>query len=198
MKKLMLIIFLAGTFTYLSAQNDYEITPRNFSIGPMAGVNFANSDNESTSNATGLILGLTSTYSINETSGLGVALLYTQQGFEFGGIDVRANYVKVPIMYKLFFNDLGEAFRPKLSLGLSPGFLVNAKSLEAEVTPSFNKFETGIIGGVGFNYRIGNRVWLNADVRADLGLTKLSDGYAGLGELKNRSVGIVLGVAYGL
>ena len=113
MKKLMLIAFLAGTFTYLSAQNDYEITARNFSIGPMAGVNFANTGHESTDNATGLILGLTSTYSINATSGLGVDLLYTQQGFEFGGIDVKANYVKVPIMYKLFFNDLGDSFRPK-------------------------------------------------------------------------------------
>lgn len=198
MYKILSILFFAGTLTCLSAQNSLNLTPRNFSIGPLAGVNFAGTNHEATKTMAGLILGLTSTYSINETSGIGVDALYTRQGFEYGGNNVNANYIKVPIMYKMFFNELGNAFRPKISLGLSPGFLLNAKTLDNEVTTSFNKFEVGIVGGLGFNYRIGSRVWLNADVRADLGLNNMSDGYAGLGALKNRSIGLMIGLAYGL
>lgn len=198
MKNILLIIGLVWATIGLTAQSSVKLTPRNFSIGPMGGVNFANVDNDATKSSPGLILGLTSTYSISETSGIGVDALFTQQGFEYSGTAIKANYVKVPITYKFFFNELGDAFRPKLSLGFSPGFLVSAKTPTGEVTNSFNKFEAGILGGLGFNYRVGSRIWLNADVRADLGIINTSDGYGGLGELKNRSVGVVVGVAYGL
>ncbi|MDQ3015693.1 MAG: PorT family protein, partial [Bacteroidota bacterium] len=40
----------------------------------------------------------------------------------------------------------------------------------------YNGFNFGVTGGLGFNARVASRIWLNADLRANLGLTDLSDG----------------------
>lgn len=178
----------------LSAQ-----TSTNFSFGPKIGVNFANVNSENTDVNTGLVLGLTSTYSINETSGIGVDVLYSQQGFKGNNYTVDMNYIKVPVLYKLFFNELGDAFRPRLEVGFSPGYLVSANSNGVDAKPSYNSFDIGAMGGIGFNYRVGSRIWLNVDLRADLGLTNLSNtNVLGLGDVKNRTIGFNVGLAYGI
>ncbi|HOY14376.1 MAG TPA: porin family protein [Saprospiraceae bacterium] len=171
----------------------------NFSLGPKIGINFANVNSENTDINTGLVFGITSTYSLNEMSGIGVDLLYSQQGFKSGNSSVDLNYVKVPVLYKFFFNKLGDAFRPRLELGLSPGFLLTAKTNDVDVKPAYNSFDIGAMGGLGFNYRVGSRLWLNVDLRADLGLTNLSNtNVLGLNDLKNRTIGFNIGLAYGI
>ncbi|MBK8634535.1 MAG: hypothetical protein IPN72_13605 [Saprospiraceae bacterium] len=56
------------------------------------------------------------------------------------------NYVKVPVLYKFFFNKLGDAFRPRLELGFSPGFLMSAKTNNVDVKPSYSSFDIGAMG----------------------------------------------------
>jgi hypothetical protein len=88
---------------------------------------------------------------------------------------------------------LGEAFRPKIYLGVAPGFLIQATNNDADIK---NQYKSSIIdfgGGIGFNYRLANRVWLNADLRAFLGLSLL----AKTGDAKNRTMQLSLGIAYG-
>ena len=65
------------------------------SIGPRAGLNFATVDAESASRVTGLAAGITSTYSINEGSGVSVDLLYSAEGYEQGNTTYDLNYFKV-------------------------------------------------------------------------------------------------------
>ena len=191
-KKGIILVCLASILSVyqLNAQD-------NFSIGPRVGLNFSNvSNDDNTESLTGLALGLTTTYSISEATGLTVDLLYSGEGWSDGDNELKLAYLQIPILFDVFFGDLGEAFRPKVYAGIVPGFLLNAKLNDDELSKDgFNGFNLGIGGGLGFNARVANRIWLNADLRAQLGLTDVSDG----GEKNTIStIQPSIGLAYGL
>ncbi len=165
-----------------------------FSIGPRIGANFA-STNQDVSSLTGLVAGLTSTYSINETSGITVDALFSARGFSAQNLDTKLNYLSIPILYDVFFGRLGEPFRPKLYVGFAPGFLLDAKRQNNDISSQYKSSTFDFVGGGGFNYRLANRVWLNADLRALLGMSDLTEGAT---DVKNRTVQVSLGIAYGL
>jgi outer membrane protein W len=168
------------------------------SIGPRVGVNFSNVGNvDDSESLTGLVIGLTSTYSISEATGLTVDLLYSQEGYKVNGSEHRLNYVQIPILFDLFFGELGEKFRPKVYAGLTPGFLLNAKVNDNEVEDFYNSFNVSIAGGLGFNYKVGNRIWLNTDLRAFLGLSDIREDHTG-DKVANSNIQLSLGLAYGL
>lgn len=193
MKKLAIILSMA-----LSLAGVYTASAQTFSIGPRAGVNFASlesNDRESAVN-TLLVLGLTSTYSISEHTGIGVDLLYSGEGAERPGGDLALNYIRVPIMFQYFFRDLGDDFRPKIYAGVAPGFLVNAEVGEVEVIDNYNKFDMAGTAGVGFHYRIAPRgVWLNTDVRYLRGFSDVTDTNP---DLRNNHWQVSLGLAFGI
>ena len=164
------------------------------SIGPRAGINFASIDAESASGITGLTIGLTSTYSINQSSGVSVDLLYSGEGYDQGSTEYRLNYFKVPIAYNVFFGTLGESFRPKVYLGVVPGFLLNAEENGRDVSDEYSSTSLDALGGLGFNYRLANRIWLNTDLRLFLGIDDLSERTS----IKNQNIQFSLGVAYGI
>ncbi|GAB5554307.1 MAG: hypothetical protein Sapg2KO_38980 [Saprospiraceae bacterium] len=164
------------------------------SIGPRAGLNFATVDAESAKRVTGLAAGITSTYSINEGSGVSVDLLYSAEGYEQGGIEYDLNYFKIPLAYNVFFGSLGEKFRPKVYLGLVPGFLLNAEVNGTDVADQYTSTTFDALGGLGFNYRLASRIWLNTDLRFYLGLNDISETTS----IKNQNIQFTLGVAYGI
>ncbi len=173
----------------------------NFSIGPRLGVNFANISNIEGSKAnTGLIFGLTSTYSISEASGISVDLLYTQQGFESSRDEkVDLNYLQIPIHFNLFLGQLGEKVRPKIYAGIAPGFLLGAENEGQDISDNLNSVVFSFTGGLGFNYRLSNRVWLNVDLRSLLGLNDIRVEELQLGDKQAfRDVQLSLGVSVGL
>ena len=170
-----------------------------FSIGPRVGVNFASIDgnaDESDVN-TLMVLGITSTYSISEHSGIGVDILYSGEGAERAADgDLALNYIRVPVMFQYFFHELGDDFRPKIYLGLAPGLLVNAEAGETEVIDNYEKFDLAGTAGVGFHYQLSPRgVWLNADARYMHGFSNIVDTTP---ELRNRHWQLSLGVAFGI
>lgn len=168
------------------------------SIGPRVGVNFANVSNVSGSTSlTGLTLGLTSTYSISESTGLTVDLLYSGEGYVLDGNDHHLNYLQIPVLFDLFFGDLGDKFRPKIYAGLTPGFLLSAKVNDNDVDDFYNGFNIAVTGGLGFNYRVGNRIWLNTDLRAHLGLSDIRQDVIG-DKVANNNIQLSIGLAYGL
>jgi len=168
------------------------------SIGPRFGVNFSNVSNvDDSESLTGFVAGLTSTYSISEATGLTVDLLYSGEGFKVNGSEHRLNYIQIPILFDLFFGELGEKFRPKVYAGISPGFLLNAKVNDNEVEDFYNSFNFALAGGLGFNYRVGSRIWLNTDLRALLGLSDIRQEPAG-DKNANSNLQLSLGLAYGL
>lgn len=168
------------------------------SIGPRVGVNFANVSNVDGSEAlTGLVLGLTSTYSISESSGLTVDLLYSGEGYTLNGNDHHLNYLQIPILFDLFFGELGDKFRPKIYAGVTPGFLLNAKVNDNKVEDFYNTFNLGLTGGLGFNLRVSSRIWLNTDLRGILGLSDIRQETSG-DKNANSNIQLSVGLAYGL
>ncbi|MBK9106315.1 MAG: PorT family protein [Saprospiraceae bacterium] len=168
------------------------------SIGPRVGVNFANVSNVAGSKSlTGLVLGLTSTYSISESTGLTIDLLYSGEGYVLDGNDHHLNYLQIPVLFDLFFGQLGEKFRPKVYAGLTPGFLLNAKVNDNDVDDFYNTFNIAVTGGLGFNYRVGSRIWLNTDLRGFLGLSDIRKDVIG-DKVANNNVQVSIGLAYGL
>lgn len=194
-KKGMILVLFASLLTVyqLEAQDD-------FSIGPRVGLNFSNVSNiDDSESLTGLVLGLTSTYSINEASGITVDILGSHEGYSIGENDFRISYLQIPILFDVFFGELGTAFRPKVYAGITPGFLLGAKVNDDKIDDldDFNKFNLAITGGLGFNARVASRIWLNADVRANLGLTDVTDNGGG-DKNKLSNVQPSIGLAYGL
>jgi outer membrane protein with beta-barrel domain len=196
--KAIKLIFILGLFlsgieiAYAQSPGDQT------SIGPRIGVNFSNVSNvDNSESLTGLALGLTTTYSINEATGLTVDLLYSQEGYELNGNEYRLNYLQIPIYYDLFFGELGERFRPKIYAGLVPGFLLDAKVDDAELNDVYNSFNIALSGGLGFNYRVGSRIWLNTDLRAYAGLSEIREVESG-DKVANSNIQLSLGLAYGL
>lgn len=172
-----------------------------FSIGPRVGLNFSNVSNvDDSESLTGLALGLTSTYSINESTGLTVDLLYSGEGFTSDGNDLKVSYLQLPILFDVFFGELGSAFRPKVYAGVSPGFLLNAKVNDTKIDDDiYNSLNLSLVGGLGFNARVAGRVWLNADLRAYLGLSDIRDSSVQEGDRVGlNTIQPSLGLAYGL
>lgn len=186
-------LFLSGIeMAYAQSPGDQT------SIGPRVGVNFSNVSNvDNSESLTGLAIGLTTTYSINEATGLTVDLLYSQEGYELNGNEYRLNYLQIPIYYDLFFGELGERFRPKIYAGLVPGFLLDAKVDDVELNDVYNSFNIALSGGGGFNYRVGSRIWLNTDLRAYAGLSEIREDATG-DKMANSNIQLSLGLAYGL
>lgn len=194
MKKLLFAItaaFLLIITTKLSAQN--------FSIGPRIGLNFATltDGNTASDSRTGLVAGITSTYSINEKSGIGVDLLYSSEGSSLGNnIDLSLDYLRLPIMFQYFFGALGEDFRPKIYAGVVPGLLLNAERGNTEVTDNYEDFDLAGTAGLGFHYRLSPKgVWLNADARYLRGFTDIDQGGA---DTYNQHWQLSLGVSFGV
>ncbi len=171
------------------------------SIGPRVGVNFSNVSNvDNSESATGIAVGLTTTYSINEKSGITVDILYSQEGYKLGNDEYDINYLQIPIYYDLFFGELGNAFRPKVYVGVVPGFFLGAELNETLYNKDFfNSFVVAASGGFGFNYRIANRIWLNADLRAYFGLSDIrSDTGVDTDKVAGMTIQPSIGIAYGL
>jgi outer membrane protein W len=172
------------------------------SLGPRLGVNISNvSNQDDTKSKLGLVGGLTFTYSFTETSGLTIDLLYSGEGFEAANGDkVSLNYLQLPIYYNVFFGELGSAFRPKVYAGIAPAFLLSAKSEDVDIKEFQNSINFSVLGGLGFNYRLSDRVWLNTDLRAFIGLTDVRDKDFRFTDetVASRNIQISLGVAYGL
>ena len=169
-----------------------------FSIGPRVGLNFSSISNiDNSESLTGLAFGLTSTYSISESSGLTVDLLASTEGYNVGNNEQKLTYLHIPIYFNVFFGDLGEKFRPKVYVGFVPGFLLGAKLNDNDNKDAFNGFNLGLSGGLGFNTRVASRIWLNADLRAYLGLADVTEFEFG----DKNSISTIqpsIGLAYGL
>ena len=113
----ILMIMVTGWIS-LQAQSEDR-----WSIGPRGGVNFANVTNvEESQSITGVVLGVTSTYSFNQNTGLTMEALYSVEGYKAPFSEYHLRYLQIPLYFDYFFGNLGERFRPKIYAGVSPGF----------------------------------------------------------------------------
>jgi len=199
MKKLPVILFTLFCLVLTSSL----FAQKTLSLGPRIGLNMSSlvGDNADTDAQLGLVLGLTTTYSINEKTGLGIDLLYSQEGAEskVGEINTHLDYVRIPITFQYFFGGWEDDFRPKIYAGIVPGILVKAEVEEQDIKDQMNSFDLAGTVGLGFNYRLGNGtrgIWLNTDLRYLRGFTSVFDTDAA--DIFNQSLQLSVGVAFGL
>ena len=194
---LFIIAFLVCSTGMVTAQ---ELTQNNFSIGPRIGLNLSNVNHpDAAKMLPGLVAGVTSTYSINENSGITVDLLYSGEGYKIGDEKFNLNYLRIPLLYNIFFGELGESFRPKVFLGPQAGFLLSAEAGGVDVKDNVKNFSFGLGAGLGFNYQLQERVWLNTDLRSFFDLTSL-DETTPVNDEKSRiqNIQLSVGIAWGL
>ena len=172
-----------------------------FSVGPRVGVNLANVSNlDDAETLTGLVLGLTSTYSFSQTSGITLDLLYSREGYELPGSNaLKVDYLQIPIYFDVFLGQLGDAFRPKFYVGVAAGFLLKAESAGVDIKEDMTSAVFSFTGGLGFNYRITDKTWLNVDLRSFLGLSDIrKDNLQSGDKIAARNVQPSVGIAFGL
>jgi hypothetical protein len=195
--KTRMTIFVMGLLLFGVNLTNAQIGDQT-SIGPRVGVNFSSVSNvDNSESLTGLVAGLTFTYSINKATGFTADLLYSEEGYTVNGSEHRLNYLQIPILFDLFFGELGQKFRPKVYAGLAPSFLLNANVNGNKVEDFYNPFTIAVAGGLGFNYKVGNRIWLNTDLRGFLGLSDIREEPSG-DTNAGRNIQLSVGLAYGL
>ncbi|TDB64580.1 porin family protein [Arundinibacter roseus] len=195
MKKYFLGMALLSASFFAQAQE-------NVSIGPIVGVTFANLRGDIVNNdwKAGPTLGGFYNYSSENRFGFSGQVLYTQLGAQVSNKtnEINLHYVQVPLLLTYFLGQGG--IRPKLFIGPTANFLAAARDKDGENIngPSSNRVyrtvDIGVTAGIGLNYRIQNKVWLNADVRYGAGLIDISRNSSNT--LHNHNVGINLGVSF--
>lgn len=200
-RKFGLALIAAGSL-YTTAQAQVH------SLGPTVGVNFSNiSAIDNSSAQPGLNVGIVYNYSKHENYGFGLEARYSQEGakVDYGSVEgyTKLNYLRVPLKFHYFFGEVDNSFRPKIYAGPSLGLLIDGKykgTIGDQVVDvalsrdDYNTFDVGLMGGVGFNYRIKEATWLNFDVAYTHGLIDVTKkASTGL----NRNVNINLGIAWG-
>ncbi|MBO9570592.1 MAG: PorT family protein [Chitinophagaceae bacterium] len=204
MNKLMLVATLMLITSVSIAQN--------LSIGPTAG--FGHSWNNAETNAADKLfhpsynIGGKLVYSFDSRWGVSADVKFSGEGATIGTdadnkVVSRLNYLRVPLQGIYFFGKFGDKIRPKISLGPSFGFLVGGKtktfqngekSVEIKSSDIYTGVDFGATVAGGLNVRIAPYTWLNADLSYYLGLSNVAE----TGDIKNRNIGINIGVTFPL
>ncbi len=195
----VVVLSFVNTFCAMAQQKVW-------SIGPEVGVSFSKYGQDAAGTnefKSGAIGGLFVTYSIENTFAITTKLLYSQKGASFKSIDTKQtlNYIEVPVIGRFFLNKEG-TFRPNIFVGPSFGFLtgVTNKVGSAErvsmdnYSASFNTFDFGVTGGMGFNFLISNETYLIIDGRYTHGLSDISKSST---VVNNNAFGLTVGLSFG-
>jgi outer membrane protein W len=179
------------------------IKAQTLSAGPIIGLNMSKlTGANNTKYLAGASIGAFANYSVNEHVGIGAKFMYTQMGtaYDSGEYINRLHYLQMPITGIYFFGENGDKFRPKIYAGPYVGTLLNAtykggtKITEANGGILYKKLDFGGVVGLGFNYLIQSKTWLNVDAGLTQGFTNVNEK-AGL-DLKNQSIGLNIGLSF--
>jgi len=218
MKKFVLAVLCGIAALNLSAQD--------WSFGPKAGINISNFTNADDSKSlTGLNAGGFIVYSIVENFGVSAEVLYSGEGAKYTYTTtednatvktedkLRLNYVRIPLLWNIFFGHLGDNIRPKIFLGPSFGLLTGVEN-SMTITTTDNgytttsetknhdksgiaSFDLSAIFGAGLNFKLGEKMWLNFDARYSIGATDINEVKQDKA-IENNGFSGSLGLAFGL
>ncbi len=189
-------------FTILLTQVSI-LKAQTLSVGPMVGINASTfSGSTNTKYLTGVAIGAFGNYSINEHVGIGTKFLYSQLGTDYENLNYinRLHYLQLPITAIYYFGELGDKFRPKIFGGPYLGTLLGAtlkdgvKITEPNGGPVYKKLDVGATVGLGFNYLILSRTWLNVDAGFSQGFTDVNESPSA--SFKNQAFGLNVGVSF--
>lgn len=177
---------------------------RVLSIGPSVGFGHAGVRNTAGTDVFNpwWTAGVIINYSTSEHIGFAADVLWSMEGarIEDGeGIetDLALQYVRVPLKFAYFMGDFEDGFRPKVTIGPSMGFLVDADADNestgtTDVKSTFESFDLGANASIGFNWKMGDNMWLNTDFNYYHGFLEISPNQY------NSNFGLKVGLAFGL
>ncbi|WP_340066707.1 porin family protein [Ascidiimonas aurantiaca] len=166
MKKLFFVAVFAAGFVFTSQAQD-------ISLGAKAGVNFASlngDDSDGFDGRTNFHLGAILEVKFSEKFAFQPELLYSAQGASVSDIDIKLDYINLPLMLKFFVAE-------GLSLEAGPqiGFVINDELVGEDIDAESIDFGANF----GLGYRLDNGFYFQG--RYNLGLTDTFDG----GDLQN-------------
>lgn len=210
MKKAIFSVAILLSFVLLTA----NVRAQYVSLGPSGGIGLSwiSLDENGFDQQSHLLWngGVTFVYSTESHLGFGADLKFSQEGYkvsyEISGVSfenkVNMNYLRLPLRFIYFFGEYGNAVRPKIFIGPTPGLLLSAQSTtegtSVDVKDDFNSFDLGIHAGAGVNFRLAERIWLNTDVTYYHGLLDATDDDVSGNENNfNRNLALNVGLAFG-
>lgn len=203
MKKILMIVAAVCTFSAAFSQEAPGAATKTFSIGPAIGFghtglrNTTGTDIFKPSWNAGIIIN----YSKMEHVGFAADVLWSMEGgrvtIDGSENDLTLQYIRVPLKFAYFFGDFENNFRPKITVGPSMGFLLHARNDSEDfgittVTQYYNTFDIGVNASIGFNWKLGNNVWLNTDFNYYTAFMAVRNN------LYNSNFGARVGLAFGL
>lgn len=181
-KRAILFSVLLFTFYLINAQN----TSMGFKLG-LANTHVANLGADARLGFRG---GAFLTYSISRDFGITGEVNYAVKGASVGNnSNLALNYVEIPLLAQYFLG--GTAFRPKVMVGPYYSFLLSETTGGTE-TNRYAEQDYGAVVGLGFHQRLGQKRWINADIRYNYGLAPIR----GNSEQANRGLSINAGVSF--
>ena len=188
-------------------------------IGILSGVNQTNITSKSFENSNfkpGFAGGFSYEFLFNNNYIVGADLLYSQQGFidedptEKYNLKYYFDYLSVPLKIGYGFTEIGK-LKSSIKIGVSPSFLLNAKSTilifdslgsitgtdKIDVTKSVSKFDLSVLMELGLNYPLENGFELFSSLTGRKSLTTLScaDYFEDL-KMKNYGFSLMVGLKY--
>lgn len=171
MKKLMMIAVMAIFAMTASAQNTnrevgaFTLQPKvGLTIGSFSGEYITVGGKVDTKKRVGFTAGLEGEIYATNWLGIALGLNYAQQGWKFGDVKCKYDYLNVPLVAD-FYVARGLA----LKTGVQLGFLMNAKWDDLNVKDDSNKTNFSI--PIGISYEFSNVV---LDLRYNVALSKVN------------------------
>ena len=167
MKKIILAVAIAFGLTTAHAQQrekgTIEIIPHvGFTISDISGSDAA--DNGALSS---LNIGVGADYYFNDRWSIRSGLNYETMGSDIDDTILGLSYLTIPINANWHF---GKTRKWNLNFGPSIGFLTFAESGDVDVKNDFNNIQLGLNVGIGYKFRLTEKLGLLVDYQTMAGL----------------------------
>jgi hypothetical protein len=103
----------------------------------------------------------------------------------------KMHYVEAPVLASWFFNDSKAKLRPSVGVGATPAYMAKAEMItqynnietsyymepvKTNISKRYKRFDIGLTGAAGVNYRMKHRNWISARAGYTLGMIPLYYG----------------------
>lgn len=167
--------------------------------GAKGGINFANISNSDFESRTGFVVGGFAKFSIPMSPfSIQPEALYSQQGGEIDGNEVRLDYLQVPVLFKYALIPAGPA-QPNLFLGPYAGLRLVAEQEggtggilggSSNIENETESVDYGLIAGAGVDIEVGDSIF-TMDARYTFGAADVFKN----GDGKHRVFAITFGIS---
>ena len=195
MKKMMMIVAFVAATVSASAQNinrevgAFTLQPKvGLTIGSFSGEYITVGGKVENKKRVGFTAGLEGEIYATNWLGIALGLNYAQQGWKFGDVKCKYDYLNVPLVAD-FYVARGLA----LKTGVQLGFLMNAKWDDLNVKDDCNKTNFSI--PIGISYEFSNVV---LDLRYNVALSKVNKNATDNYKYRSDLVQITIGYKFEL